>query len=107
MEKDDREGLVRQYLEMLLTENWNELSMYERRNFVDEHDPDNPKGTIIRETVCALEIWCECFRKRREDFMPKESNTINAIMSQIDGWERQPKPKHHKHYGTQRFYGKI
>ena len=35
METDEREGMVREYLETLLPVNWNEMSLYERRNFLD------------------------------------------------------------------------
>ncbi len=33
METDEREGMVREYLATLLPVNWNEMSLYERRNF--------------------------------------------------------------------------
>ena len=104
MEQDDREGLVRDYLEILLPDNWGKMSIHDRRIYLDEYDPDNPKGAIRRETICNLEIWCECFGKRREDFLPKDINSISAIMARIEGWVRQPNTKHHRHYGNQRCY---
>ncbi len=46
METDEREGMVREYLETLLPVNWNEMSLYERRNFLDgsEFGEVNIKG---------------------------------------------------------------
>lgn len=35
MESDEREGLVRTYLEKLLPDDWHEMSLYERRNFLN------------------------------------------------------------------------
>ena len=50
METDEREGMVREYLETLLPVNWNEMSLYERRNFLDgsEFGEVNIKGEIKR-----------------------------------------------------------
>lgn len=38
MESDDREGLVREYLEKLLPDNWDTMNLYERRNFLSAND---------------------------------------------------------------------
>ncbi len=35
MESDEREGLVRTYLDTLLPDDWNALSLYERRNYLN------------------------------------------------------------------------
>lgn len=35
METDEREGLVRAYLDTLLPENWDSMSLYDRRNFLN------------------------------------------------------------------------
>lgn len=69
METDEREGMVREYLETLLPVNWNEMSLYERRNFLDgsEFGEVNIKGEIKRQKVCNMEIWCECFGKAKAD----------------------------------------
>ena len=34
MEQDDREGIVREYLAMLLPENWDDMDVFDRRNYV-------------------------------------------------------------------------
>ena len=34
MEVDEREGMVRDYLEMPLPERWDKMDMYERRNYI-------------------------------------------------------------------------
>ena len=38
MESDERQGLVEQYLSKLLPENWSEMDLYQRRNFLDGDD---------------------------------------------------------------------
>ena len=57
MEQDDREGLVRDYLETLLPENWYDKDSYARRDFFrDQDDPTQPEGTMKREHVSNMEI---------------------------------------------------
>ena len=105
MEYDEREGLVREYLDWLLPDNWESLDIYERRAYI--HSPDDPTapvGKAVRETVCNIEIWCECFGKKQEDLKPADSYAIASIMERIDGWEKQDKVKRLKHYGRQRYY---
>ena len=38
MESDEREGLVREYLDTLLPERWAEMDLFERRNFLTGSD---------------------------------------------------------------------
>jgi predicted P-loop ATPase len=51
MESDEREGLVRTYLDTLLPEAWDTMSLYERRNFLNgsEFGADQHTGTLRRE----------------------------------------------------------
>ncbi len=58
MESDEREGLVREYLEALLPDNWDDMDTFERRNFLDGTGKADigKKGTIRRTQVCNMEI---------------------------------------------------
>lgn len=108
MEQDDREGLVRSYLEMLLPENWSKMDGYARRDyFIDPGDPTRIQGTIKRDMVCNLEIWCECFGKRKEDIKPSDSYAIAAIMLRIKGWHKTKEREVQPIYGRQRVYKVI
>ncbi|WP_461206093.1 virulence-associated E family protein [Clostridium sp. DL1XJH146] len=91
METDDREGLVEQYLEKMLPENWSKMDIYERRTYLageSEFGQSIPEGAIRRERVCPLEIWCECFGKERNNIKRKDSYEIEAILMRIGGWKR-------------------
>ncbi|ADL50532.1 virulence-associated E family protein [Clostridium cellulovorans] len=89
METDDREGLVREYLERLLPEDWSSMSLYERRNFLSGGDFGSTAiGTIRRDRVCNMEIWCECFEKERANLKRQDANEIANIMARIDGWKK-------------------
>ena len=104
MERDDREGLVMRYLDLLLPENWNEMGIHDRRDYVT--NPGgllNIPGTVRRETVSNIEIWCECFGKPKEDLKPADSYQITAIMVRIGGWEKAGSERL-PIYGKQRVY---
>jgi len=90
METDDREGLVEEYLETLLPENWSGMDLYERRNFLEgsEFGQTAVKGTVRRERVCVMEIWCECFGKSRESIKKSDSYEIEGMLYKLGGWER-------------------
>ena len=102
METDEREGMVREYLETLLPVNWNEMSLYERRNFLDgsEFGEVNIKGEIKRQKVCNMEIWCECFGKAKADLKRIDANAISAIMAKIEGWQKMSKKSRFGIYGA-------
>ena len=105
MEQDDREGLVREYLEMLLPQNWGTMDIYDRRDyFRDADDPTRPQGTVRRDTVSNIEIWCECFGKPKEDIKSFDSYAISAIMARIETWEKADVRKRISIYGVQRLY---
>ncbi|MBC5624415.1 hypothetical protein H8S10_02935 [Clostridium sp. NSJ-49] len=88
MESDDREGLVREYLNKLLPNNWSSMNLYERRKFLNGDDlVGGQVGTEKRKAVCSMEIWCECFGKDASSLKKSDSYEITAIMSKIEGWE--------------------
>ena len=105
MERDDREGLVQEYLDMLLPGNWDSMDVYKRRDYVrDADDPMRPDGSVRRMEVSNMEIWCECFGKAKEDMKPSDSYSIAAIMERMDGWSRTGKARVLPIYGKQRIY---
>ena len=108
MQQDDREGIVREYLNMLLPDTWDEMDIYRRRDyFRDVEDPTRPKGTIKRMEVSNIEIWCECFGKAKEDIKPIDSYAISAIMKRLKDWQRSDNRRTIPIYGRQRIYTRI
>ena len=107
MEKDEREGVVRLFLDTLLPENWAKMDLYQRREFLRGDDPTQKEGTVRRMTVSNMEIWCECFGRNREDLKPADSWSIGSIMSRIEGWKRSKQTPMHELYGKQRIYVRV
>ena len=117
MEQDGREGMVRMYLDMPLPEGWGGWDVCKRREYVEEYVDGYGEGDVDgnvespafagarRETASNMEIWCECFGKRREDIEPRDCYAIAAIVARIGGWRKagyvQARP-----YGKQRVYAR-
>ena len=105
MEEDERKGLVEEYLNTKLPANWDEMDLYQRRNFLSERGgPMVPEGTVERKEVSNLEIWAECFSRNIADMRPADSYAIAALMTQINGWKRTGKRMKLPIYGKQRMY---
>lgn len=89
MQTDEREGLVREYLDRLLPEEWDDMDLNERRGFLrgDAFTGGNHVGKVKRRTVCALEIWCECFGRESGAIRRGDSNDIFSMLARI-GWKK-------------------
>lgn len=113
MESDDREGLVRDYLDTLLPTNWDKMDLYERRNFLRGGGfcDEGEVGTIERRIVCNMEIWSECFGNNPSNIKAADSYEISAIMKKIGTWNKYLGNKKGSVnlpiYGTQRCYEKA
>lgn len=106
METDDREPLVREYLEKLLPENWYNLEIPVRINYLTGGEFAGQKlvGTMKREKVCNMEIWTECFGNTSSKIGRADSNQIIAMLERIPGWVRSPKKARVKPYGIVTVY---
>ena len=87
MENDEREGMVLDYLETLLPESWDAMDLYRRIEYIrSPDDPTRASGSVRRNQVCVMEIWCECFGKSRESIKKADSYEIQGILNRIGGW---------------------
>lgn len=99
-ETDQRTGLVEQYLERLLPDNWDSLDVYERRNFL----ASDLEGTERRSFVCVAEVWAECFGNKREEMSRYNTREVNDLLRSLDGWRSNSSTKNFNLYGKQRYY---
>lgn len=101
LEKDERSGLVSEYLERLLPTSWDTLDPYQRRNWLQD---ENNRGTVKRERVCILEIWTECLGKDPNGITRRDSIELGRIMKAIRDWKPYGGVLKFKHYGDQKAY---
>lgn len=105
-ETDERTGLIQQYLDTLLPEDWDSMDLFRRRNFLSG-DELSAKGTAQRSRVCIAELWCELFGKPLAEMSRYNTKDINSIMRNLKGWEESKYPINVKNYGRQRVYRRV
>ena len=101
-------GLIEEYLEMLLPENWESLDIFDRRDYIRNYGDDEYCGSVQRERVCALEIWCEVMEGDRKNLQNAKAREIIDILQSIKGWSPYSKGvgkmRFGKMYGVQRAF---
>ena len=103
-EESEKVGIVREYLDTLLPDNWESLDLFERREFLEGGALNQP-GTTLRQKVCVLEIWCEVFKGDPKNLNSLMSREINSIMQNMQGWDKSKgNLRFGKRYGHQRGY---
>lgn len=91
-EISSKEGLIREYLNKLLPEDWYKLDISDRRMFIHGNDfGETKEGTLKREKVCAMEIWVELFNGDAKQMTPYQAREINDILRRIKGWKAHTK----------------
>lgn len=109
MEVDERLGMVEEYLNTRLPDDWADMDLFQRRNFLQGSEFGMPehKGAVLRTEVSNAEIWCECYGKSLQELKPTDSYAIAALMAQLPNWERTTSIKRQPIYGRQRLYRKT
>lgn len=108
-EESSKEGMIREFLDMLLPDNWNELDAFSRRTFIHGTDLETSlEGRVQRDKVCAMEIWVELFQGDPKLLTPMQAREINDILRKIENWEPyiqgSGKLRFGKNYGLQRAF---
>ena len=97
-EEDDRAGMVQNYLDRLLPEDWPKMDIYARREWLGT----DAEGTVRRTRVSRMEIWCEVFGNPPGRIDRYESKAIHAMLTKA-GW-RVLGVRQIDGYGKQRIY---
>ena len=101
-------GLIEGYLEMELPEDWESKDIYDRREYIRNYGDDDYCGSVQRERVCALEIWCEVMEGDRKNLQNAKAREIIDILQSIKGWSPYSKSvgkmRFGKMYGVQRAF---
>jgi predicted P-loop ATPase len=106
-ETDERMGMVQAYLDTLLPENWDEMTIYQRRAFLQNEDPTEALGTVERQQVCVAEIWCEMLSGKLDMMTTHNTKFIHEILQNLDGWKPTKGTRRFKKYGQQRAYERV
>lgn len=105
-EDNPRVGLVEEYLDRLLPEDWDDWPVTRRRDFIQGYlgDLEDIKLTKQRDTVCISEIAFELFNE--PDLKAFEARDYHKIMRSVKGWTRKT-AKSRTAYGRQPIYERV
>ena len=104
-ETNAKAGLVEEYLNKPITENWYKKSIAERKAYIQGGDfGEEPQGDIKRSKVCIMEIWVELFNGDPKQLTPMNSREINDILAGLKEWQKSKGALRFGAYGTQRAY---
>ncbi len=101
-EISSKEGVIIDFLETPVPPDWPKWSLDKRRMFLNGTVAGDTSSFVLRDRVCALEIWCEAFGGQPKDFHYAESAEINDIMRALPGWTRTPNGLRFGYCGYQR-----
>ncbi len=103
------EGLIHEYLEMPLPENWEDLDVAARRSYIHGTNfKEEAIPTKKRDKICAMEIWVELLQGDPKYMKPMNSREINDVLRVLEDWEPYNmgtgKLRFGKNYGCQRAF---
>ena len=100
-EENPRAGIVAEYLDRLLPEDWATKDTYARREWLEA----GLEGTVKRDTVCTLEVWVEALGGNPDKIDRYAAKEIRDIMAGLPEWKHQGNKLKTVHpYGRQRYY---
>ncbi len=111
-------GIIQDYLETKLPDNWEEMDIGDRKQFIsgdfgllDGEAPEDSDALVERTQVCAVEVWVECLGNDIKKFPAMDRREINEILRRMPGWKlydgnKRGALRFGKHYGVQRAYVK-
>jgi hypothetical protein len=107
----EKEGLIEDYLNRKLPDEWEKMEPYERASWLSEEGHMDGEGERVRDKVCALEIWCEALGGKKSNFTNASVREINTIMQAMEGWKpyvskdsKRGKLRFGNYYGIQRAF---
>ena len=104
-EESAKAGLVEEFLDKPITENWYETSLSDRKIYMQGGDfGEVPEGNITRNKTCVMELWCELFNGDPKQLTPAISRELNDILRSLPDWKKAGTLRFGKTYGAQRAY---
>lgn len=83
-----REGLIREFLERQVPEDWQKRSLDERRIFWSGGFRTEQTALIPRDRVCAMEVWCEALNGDPKQLKRADALEINSVIESLPEWTK-------------------
>ena len=102
-ETSSREGIVREFMERPVPDDWSKWPLDKRRMFWGGVTMGSDGLHLVpRERICAIEVWCEAFGGSAKEMKGADTRELNAIMAATPGWQKSSVPIRIGAYGVQR-----
>ena len=100
-EVSTREGIITDFLERQVPEDWPSWPLDRRRMFWAGAVQGDVK-LVDRDRVCALEVWCEALDGKQRDMRYSDTAEINSIIEASADWEKSANSMRFGYCGKQR-----
>ena len=90
-ETGELEGMIDEFLQISIPNDWYEKTIEERQSYIRSYFGDDmfkDVGSVKRERVSTIEIWCELLEGRRENLQPVKRAEITNILDSFSSWKR-------------------
>ncbi len=106
-EVDPKAGMIQQFIEQPVPERHREQSLSLMQSWWAKSPQERAGKGIRRETVCALEVWCELFHGDPKSMRRVDSTAINNAIATAEGWKRNKSKRRYGYCGIQRGFEHI
>lgn len=96
------EGMIQEFVETPITEDWYSRSAEQRRQYIQEANDDEiaELGNVRRDKVAVIEVWNELLKGDPRNLVPVKAAEIRNILTNMDGWQKYQKSKGQSRFGT-------
>ena len=108
-EQDELVGVIEEYLDRLVPDNWESLSKEMRRDYIQGGTASLAEGTKLREFVCLMEIRYELLGQDVSEIVKGnniDTRRLASIMNNMPGWKHAGR-RMFSGYGQQRYYERV
>lgn len=102
-----REGIVLEFINKEVPDDWLKWSLDKRRLFWSGNVPTEGMRLVQRDRVCAYEVWCEAFGGDAKNMKYSDTSEINSCINLDANWERQNKPIRFGYAGIQKGFKRL
>lgn len=104
-EEEMAEGLILEWLDREVPEDWQSWTLERRRAFWNGQVQGEIK-LVPRDRVCAAEVWCELFNGEPKAARHTDAAKINSVIEATGEWGDK-KPRRMGPYGVQKGFGRL
>ena len=99
------EGLIPEFLDKPVPEDFQKWSLEKRLMLLNGKNTTENEKLVLRDKICAIEVWCEMFGGQMKDLNYSTTVEINSIIQALPEWEKGV--LRFKYCGVQRGFRRV